>query len=284
MSVLNRDPAPPAAAQRALGRITARGTLKALLATQLALAGLLVWTDIAGRAPLSGDDPIAPSLRDPVGPGDQTRPYSPRAVPRRPGADDPAPAMPAPGEGLSFAIIPGAIIPGAPTPGAPTPGAATLVQVTGAFRAGDDARFEAFLDALATPATGVSLHSPGGDVDAALAIGRAIRARGLATLVAAGRACVSACPLAFAGGVPRTASARAWIGVHQIRFESAGLMTPNQAAYEIQLVQGAVTAFWHDMGVDTAIQTLAMQTPPDQAYYLLPPELTALRLATAIID
>lgn len=269
MSVLNREPPPAAAARAPLGRITARGTLKALLAAQLALAGLLVWTDIAGRAPLSGGDPIAPAVRDPVGPGDQTRPYSPRMVPRRPGADDPAPAMPTPGDGLSFA---------------PTPGAAALVQVTGAFRAGDDARFEAFLDALATPATGVSLHSPGGDVDAALAIGRAIRARGLSTLVAAGRACVSACPLAFAGGVERTASARAWIGVHQIRFESAGLMTPNQAAYEIQLVQGEVTAFWDDMGVDTKIQTLAMQTPPEQAYYLLPPELTDLRLATAIVD
>lgn len=92
----------------------------------------------------------------------------------------------------------------------------------------------------------VLINSPGGDVDAAIAMGRMIRARGLDTAVSASRFrgcgprdadcklppqnqgvysgnaysggsfCVSACPLMLAGGIERLASQWSYVGVHQV--------------------------------------------------------------------
>lgn len=265
MSVLQKAPPPGLRA-----RITVRGAMKAALIAQFTLAGLLVWTDIAGR-PLSGADPIAPRVQAPFSPGDQTRPWTPADVPLRPGDDAPRIAMPAGDDGLAFRMIDDAAL-----------GRALLV--TGAFRFGDDARFESFLDALPAPPDAVAFHSPGGNVVAALAIGRAIRDRGLTTAMQPGRACNSACPSAFGGGVRRIAARDAWIGVHQTYFAGPELMTPNRAAYEIQILKARMMVFWQDMGVDPAIETLAMQTSADQIYYLVEDELTALRLATEMSD
>lgn len=92
----------------------------------------------------------------------------------------------------------------------------------------------------------ILINSPGGDVDAAIAMGRMIRARGLDTAVSAtrfkgcgprdpdcklpprnqgvysgnaysgGSFCVSACPLMLAGGIDRLASQWSYVGVHQV--------------------------------------------------------------------
>src|SRR3954463_7355567 len=62
----------------------------------------------------------------------------------------------------------------------------------------------------------VVLHSPGGSVTDALAMGRLIREKKFATEVEAGKYCASSCPLVFAGGVERRAGDRAAIGVHQV--------------------------------------------------------------------
>lgn len=273
MTVLQRSAPERAAPDRTdpapglLRRVTVRGAMKAALAAQVALAVLLVWTDIAGR-PLTGADPIAPRVQEPFSPGDQTRPWSPSDVPRRPGDDAPDIPLPPPDDGLQFRMTQ----------------AGAVLQVAGAFRPGDDARFERFLDALPAQPETVAFHSPGGSVDAALAIGRAIRDRGMDTMVQAGRACASACPTAFGGGVNRLASRTAWIGVHQTFFTTAGVMSPNRAAYEIQILKAEMMRFWQDMGVDPAIEALAMQTPADRIYYLVEDELTALRLATKLIE
>jgi hypothetical protein len=274
-----RARAPQADAARAGGAplrsrspISARTAMAGLFAVQLLLAGLIVWTDVAGRAPLGGDAPISPVTREPARKGDQTRPYSPREVPRR--ADVPrgreAP-MPAPGEGLAFsrAILPGGGI---------------ALEVTGAIAFGDDARFAVYLDAMPAPPDAVALHSPGGSVQAALLIGGMIRARDLSTMVRAGEACISACPLILAGGAVRSVSRQAWIGVHQISFAAPGLMGPAQAAYEVQILKAEMMRFWQEMGVDAGIETLSMAVAPERVYFLLEEELTALNLATRIED
>ena len=62
----------------------------------------------------------------------------------------------------------------------------------------------------------VVLHSPGGSVRDALAMGRLIRQKGFATEVENGRYCASSCPLVFAGGAERRAGPKAAIGVHQV--------------------------------------------------------------------
>src|SRR3954451_4819366 len=62
----------------------------------------------------------------------------------------------------------------------------------------------------------VVLNSPGGSVTDALAMGRLIREKKIATEVEAGKYCASSCPLVFAGGIERRAGDKAAIGVHQV--------------------------------------------------------------------
>jgi Clp protease len=81
----------------------------------------------------------------------------------------------------------------------------TTAYLKGNIEKGDDAIFRAFLDKpRERPLKTLVLSSPGGHVDAGLAIGEMIRNAKLATLVDAdSSACSSACTFAFAGGVRR---------------------------------------------------------------------------------
>jgi hypothetical protein len=265
MSVLQNTPPPGL-----LARSIMRGSMKAALIAQLALAGLLVRTDIAGQL-FSGADPIAPRVQALIASCDQTRCWSPADVSSRPGDDAPEIVMPAGDDGLAFRTATDA-------------GLGLAPALTGAFRAGDDARLERHLDALPAPPDAAVFHSPGGNVVAAPAIGRAIRDRGLTTAVQSARACNTACPSAFGGGVRRIASRGAGIGVHQTFFIGTELMSPNRAACQIQILKARMMQFWQDMGVGRAIETLATQTPADRVLYLVETELTALRLSTEMSD
>lgn len=265
-------PARPGGIVGLFARVPVRGAMKAILGAQILLAGFLVWADVEGRAPFAPSGPISPRLTEPFRPGDQTRPFDPSRAPRDPSrSDEPAPPMPAPEAGLEFSIVSDARW-------------GRIAQVRGAFQPGDAARFAEFLDRLAAPPDRLAFHSPGGVVQEALEIGREIRARDLSTLMRAGETCASACPLAFAGGVERTASRKAWIGVHQSYFRTAEFMTPNEAAYRVQLLKAEMMEHWALMGVDPALEGLAMKTPQDRIYYLVEAELTDLRLATELID
>ena len=118
------------------------------------------------------------------------------------------------------------------------------IAAQGRIDAGAAARFNAFLRGLGEVKRPVLLNSPGGSVQDAIAMGRAIRARGLSVVVAkttlepkttlescakpcklterrgepetAAAFCASACPLVFAGGKARIVSPLAYLGLHQI--------------------------------------------------------------------
>ncbi len=107
-------------------------------------------------------------------------------------------------------------------------------------------RFKRLLKILGGKTLPVVLQSRGGDVDAALSVGRMIRTAGLDTAVgrtqlngcpmldprctekvisdgwsegevhAGGAYCFSACPFALAGGQTRAAATNAYVGVHQL--------------------------------------------------------------------
>jgi hypothetical protein len=81
----------------------------------------------------------------------------------------------------------------------------TTAYLKGNIEKGDDAVFRAFLDQPRTqPLRTLVLASPGGHVDAGIAIGEMVRKARLATVVDADNsACSSACTFAFAGGVKR---------------------------------------------------------------------------------
>ncbi|MGF7006842.1 hypothetical protein [Aminobacter sp. BE110] len=120
------------------------------------------------------------------------------------------------------------------------------IWASGAIEPGTPAVFKRFLKKVGKLKLPVVLSSPGGDIDAALAMGRMIRERNLDTgvgtayltgcpagerdcfakqkqagvyfgvIIANNVYCNSACPLVLAGGVRRFASGWAYVGVHQI--------------------------------------------------------------------
>lgn len=120
------------------------------------------------------------------------------------------------------------------------------IWARGAIDSGTAAEFKRFLKKLGDRRLPIVLSSPGGDIDAAMKMGRMIRERNLDVAVgsayltgcpatekgcAAGRTkdgvyygviveygefCNSACPLVLAGGVQRLVGPTVYVGIHQI--------------------------------------------------------------------
>lgn len=250
--------------------VTTRRVMRAMLWAQIALAGLMLATQALDPAPV-GEGDIRPAPTLPVAPGDQLRPYDPRMVPRDPGRQTPDFALP--GEMGPLAARPidlGPLGPG--------------LLLAGQIGPGDSDRIERALDAAGPELRAVALHSPGGVVDEGLRLGALIRARGLMTVVIAGASCNSACTLVLFGGVARHVSAQAWIGMHQARTLVDRVLPIGLAEIGVQEVQSRILAHTGAMGVDPLVQVHALATPPDQAYFLVPEELTRYRVATDLID
>ena len=128
----------------------------------------------------------------------------------------------------------------------------------------------------------ISLNSPGGAVDEALAMAADIRAAGFETEVADGDLCASSCPLLFAAGVERRAGLRAVVGVHQA-FATDIPVSAAQALSDMQSKTALISRQLISMGVDPALWLHALETPPDKLYYLRADEMLDLGLATEII-
>ncbi len=145
-------------------------------------------------------------------------------------------------------------------------------------------RFAAEIDAFPTRITTVSFNSPGGALDEAIAIARLIRDHRIATEIPDGGICASSCPLAFAGGVARMVGAAAAVGVHQFYAATALHSAPSQAMADAQTTTARITRHLVEMGVDPGLWLHALDTPPQQLYYLSPRELMNYRLVTRPVE
>ena len=158
----------------------------------------------------------------------------------------------------------------------------------------------------------ILIHSPGGSVPDAMAMGELIRAKGLAVAVARtlitncperaarcpsgpGRAitgdaiCASACVLALAGGVERFVGPVPLIGVHQItttvrEIEGVAHLTSTRKFYEQLDVDAAVSAYLAAMGVGDPVMALMRKTPAASIRWLSLADLAASHLATLALD
>jgi len=158
------------------------------------------------------------------------------------------------------------------------------LKLQGTIAPGSAETFAEEIARLAEYIETVSLDSPGGVVQEALAMGRLIRETGLNTHVGDGALCASSCPLIFAGGMDRVAAEKAVIGVHQIF--SGPQTTRINAAQEIsnaQVTTAEISRYLSDMEIDPALWLHALETPPDRLYYLTTDELTAFKLATELL-
>jgi hypothetical protein len=158
----------------------------------------------------------------------------------------------------------------------------------------------------------ILIHSTGGSVADAGAMGELIRAKGLAVAVArtliancpegspkcsdgpgtaitGGAACASACVLVLAGGVERLAAPSARIGVHQITTvvsETEGLahLKSTRKLFEQKGVDAAVEAYLTAMSVGEPVMTLMRKTSAASIRWLSPAELKDSRLLTLALD
>ncbi len=158
----------------------------------------------------------------------------------------------------------------------------------------------------------VLIHSRGGSVADAIAMGRLIRAKHLAVAVArtlipncaeraricpgargqaitGGAVCASACPLVLAGGVERLVSAVPKVGVHQIttvlrEVEGEAHLTTTKKLYEQGWIDSEVKDYLAEMGVGDPVMALMRKTPAASIHWLSGADLLDSRLATQRLD
>ena len=178
----------------------------------------------------------------------------------------------------------------------------------GPDRAGAAIEFAQALESLGGRRLPILIHSPGGSVADAMAMGELIRAKGLAVAVArtlitncperaprcpsgpgramtGGAMCASACVLVLAGGVERLVGPAARVGVHQIttvvkETEGSAHLTSTRKIYEQAGVDEAVTHYLTAMGVGDPVMALMRKTPAASIRWLSLADLRASGLAT----
>ncbi|MGJ8585628.1 MAG: hypothetical protein ACSHXD_16170 [Marinosulfonomonas sp.] len=250
-----------------------RTGLKLILLGQLAMAGLLIASDLVQRSYFSFRHSVEiPS--GPVTPGDQRREYrTDRPVPDLLMFDEPTnPPMPDEFDSrLGFTEH-------------TVEEFGRVLLLSGEISVGDAQRFENHLSDMATKPDLIALHSPGGVVEEAQEIGRTIRDANLSTAVLAGGFCVSSCPYVLAGGENRTVSLRAIVGMHQHYYDQPRYIPVVFAVEDIQISQGETLEFLIDMGVDPSLMIYSLNTPPEQIYALVEDELEATKIALELIE
>jgi len=258
--------------ERGRGMTIGRG-LKLMLLLQVVIAVFLIVTDVNARwrFDLSFDGP-APT--GPITPGDQVRRYDPGR---------PTPQFSPPGERPAIPL-PSDLPPRLEFTLQDEPETGPLLMMNGAIEDGDAARFEAYLSSLTELPGAIAINSPGGNVDAALAVGRLIRAGEFDTAILPGTACLSSCPYMLAAGVERRVSLSGAVGLHQHYYETPGYMPVFLAVEDMQRSQGETMGYLIEMGVDPGVMIHGLTTPPNDIYVLVEEELTESRLATEIVE
>jgi hypothetical protein len=165
-------------------------------------------------------------------------------------------------------------------------GANTLEQVTEQYRLviirGDfehDQNLEPiFAQISAFGPDAITFDSPGGNIYAAMQLGRFLRMNGVATVQTRSMECASACSLAFIGGSTRFADPGS-IGVHQSSFAIDGI-----AAEQVSAIQGItadVLSYLREMGVDDGLLETALRYESHDIRYLSASEMDDFGVTTS---
>jgi len=169
------------------------------------------------------------------------------------------------------------------------------VNAYGAIDVGDDRKFIRFLEKSEVPARStIYINSTGGDVDAAIGIGRAIRdgwhstqigqlllgASGGDLLVAprvlSPGVCMSAATLIYIGGRLRHYIDGSRFGVHQFLFRDP---SPNDVPRS-QMLSTRIAGYVRDMGISHEFLDLSASTPSEQINLITQERLKALGIIT----
>ena len=155
-----------------------------------------------------------------------------------------------------------------------------ILRLTGTITPGTGIRFAEEVARIGEYVKEVRLDSPGGSVTDAIAMSRLIRERGLDTRVAAGTLCSSSCQIVFGGRRSRIAENKGTIGVHQVLPVALDPARRIDGARESQAETATISRHLQEMGIDPAVWLHALDTPPEQLYFLSPEEMSRYRLST----
>lgn len=126
----------------------------------------------------------------------------------------------------------------------------------------------------------VQISSLGGNVAAAMAMGRLLRSYAAEARVPPGATCASACILVVAGAVDRLSFDRSRFGIHRPRFASelfAGL-SRHDAELKYRALATAVQQYLSEMGMPEQLYASLMQVPSGTLRYLSAAEAQSLGL------
>jgi hypothetical protein len=219
-----------------------------------------------------GIETVAPEtiIMEPATEDDQERPYFPKSMPLAPRSSPPkmpgreervTPKMV--GEPMTFALDD-----------------AGNMSAVGRIEAGTARAFTDFLKASDNKVKRIWLHSPGGSLADAMAMGRAIRKAKLSTFVPQSAYCASSCPMVFAGGVEREAAKNAWIGVHQVYTIPTERGSLHDGLAQAQRISADCQEYLVEMGVDPQAWIPAMKTLKTKIHIFTQKDLTAYKLVT----
>ncbi|MEQ1943577.1 hypothetical protein ABMA32_14285 [Mesorhizobium sp. VNQ89] len=156
-----------------------------------------------------------------------------------------------------------------------------VLLAEGTIDSGAVSRLAAELEARGEYVRVVSLNSPGGALEDAMAMAKLIRDKGVSTEVVDGALCASSCPLVLAGGLERTVAPKAAVGVHQFYVATKAEVAPAQVMADAQMTTARISRHLIDMDIDPALWLHALDTPPQALYYFSPEEMARYRLVTA---
>ena len=131
------------------------------------------------------------------------------------------------------------------------------------------------------------LNSKGGDAVHGMKLGLALRRAGVSTRVQAydprtgdgAGVCTAACAYAFLGGVQRTISAGARLGLNQFAVASP---RPGLEVADTQRILGLISTYAEAMGAAAGIAVVGIDTPAPRMHWLSTTELSAYAVVTKV--
>lgn len=109
----------------------------------------------------------------------------------------------------------------------------------------------------------------GGDLDAAMELGRRLRRLGLYTRVGEGNQCLSACVFAFMGGERRIVAGR--LGIHRPFFVSTQAVPDRKMQF--RNMQKSLRNYFEELDFPTSLYEAVMLVPPETMHMLKPADL-----------
>lgn len=149
------------------------------------------------------------------------------------------------------------------------------ITLAGSIESGDAARLATMIRAendAGRLVSAVRLHSPGGNLLEGVKLAAIIRRAKIATSVASGALCASACFVAFAAGAEKTAHYQGRVGVHGAS-DKSGREAGNATVVMARVVK--------ELGVSPAVIGKMVVTPPSQMVWLSPDDLKSMGVTMA---